>query len=189
MGATPALTPAFPALVVTSLWNFPQFHSSHTLSAAFSTPWSAHLPIPIPFVLQHLWFPAGHRSKGERRTLGHKEGTGLRVTGDPLAGIQRCLNPRTPSTYSLAAPSWSAPPPRAPGHHTAQLWLLPVAWGLAPAEDGRFGLSATLLSLGGARDPRQAWPDLTSFPPLRPPTPAAACGPGPGAASRNPGWG
>lgn len=111
MGATPALTPAFPALVVTSLWNFPQFHSSHTLSAAFSTPWSAHLPIPIPFVLQHLWFPAGHRSKGERRTLGHKEGTGLRVTGDPLAGIQRCLNPRTPSTYSLAAPSWSAPPP------------------------------------------------------------------------------
>lgn len=106
----------------------------------------------------------GHRwpfcfSKGDRRTLGHKEGKGLCVSGNTLAGIQRCLNPRT--VFHLQ-PScllpWSAPPgtpPSLASHHRLQ--RAAVAWGLAPGEDGLFRLSATcclgLLSPCGARGP------------------------------------
>lgn len=131
MGATPALTPAFPALAVTSLWNFPQFHSSHTLSAAFSTPWSAHLPIPSRLCYSTCGSLLGPGARGRGEHLDTRRGRG-------------CVSLGTPWLASSGVSTPGPPLPTAwlplPGRHPLGTWP-PHCPALAPTGGLGFGPS------------------------------------------------
>lgn len=158
-----------------------------------------HIQIPCTSAGQRGPFCSDKR-EGTKKGRGSESPRG---GGGTLAGTQRGLNPRTdfclqPSCFlPWSAPSWFVP-------HTLTLTPHPIktnSYGrttLQPSHSPacRRGWGSRGLPVPVTGPPLSSWepgthaPGLNSLPhPLRPPDPAAACGPGPGAVSGSPGWG